>query len=312
MKRGLAALLISSIFAICPRLQTPVNAQDVQGWIHSSVTSVESCCVDINKLGSPKKFGTVTNKYGFYSCPIDSAGQINDTLRIMAWKNIDETHFVGKTAHIIKDSCNYTLEFYVELDENWSQNFTPNIEYIRDTSGVTGPILGVCWLKKDPKRRYTSLVDTSHSNTHHSNWFVNISSANIDSGDSAYIQLNKKIAGFILRTSIGFTADPCYFNAKRIRSNGDTGKDTIVFPLEGIVDTIGVEENKATAKRTALSNPILGLLKVNAKRIEVYSLDGRCLKSMNVNDNVADLRQFPPGVYFIKDEEKTYKIINLE
>jgi len=188
---------------------------------------------------------------------------------------------------------------------------TIQMKHVKDTSYINSDFYGYWWLKKNPSQVCTSNVDTTLNPLHIVDWYINSQSqdSSLSQGDSAYVVLEKIHDDWRYFTKIGFEIDTTYINAMQVKSQGNTGNDTIYFPLEKEYYP-GIKEN--LEKRVKKTNSLV--IKPNPTRNYVifkdhvegflYDISGK--KIMDVNGNRLDLdkSKISSGTYFVVDKNK--------
>lgn len=294
MKRGL--LIVASALAIAN-----ANAADIKGYLHHEGGPAPGYKVELSN--ALKTFETTSDSSGFYAFPADSFA-VGDTIKVRGHDSLET--MMGWTIYTVKGSQNYVPELYVS--GAGEPNFTPNVRWVNDTSNVNNPLWGYFW-KKGSTEICSVLVDTSRIAPHY-DWFAN-SKELLQHGDSAFILFQKINLNTILQTLIGFEIDTVYGNAMQVLRNGNSGAQSIYFPTKIIADTVGIEENRQARSSNTWINPATGKIRIHAKSMEIYSIDGRHLRRLAVQNDIADLGQLPQGIYFIRTESGTGKLIKL-
>ncbi|MGB9708079.1 MAG: T9SS type A sorting domain-containing protein [Candidatus Pacearchaeota archaeon] len=221
----------------------------------------------------------------------------------------------GYTAHVI-DSIKNTYsdllpDVHIDDPNKPPRSRTPIIYVVKDTSEVNAPLYGIFTLKKNLAQPCTALVDTSSGPDRVFDWFVNteFQDSTVNHGDSAYITLQKTLGETTYVKTIEFMIDTTeHYDVIHIKSNGNSGNDTIIFPYTFIVN---VEEKtienkvKKDFQVVPSHGKIFSVIGYTGK-ISIYDETGRKIGVSMVQDynSKLNLGWLPAGRYFIKVENK--------
>lgn len=183
-------------------------------------------------------FGMWSSYAGNYNPPLSQG----DTLLV----NIQKEGYKTNARWVIPTDESCCLP-HVHLDDpNKSvEAFTPNIETIIDTSYVNAPFKGILWLEKNPNQPCTTQVDTAFGPERAYDFFDNLEKQDsiFTHGDSAFIKLLKERNDTTFYTFVPFEIDTSLGRLMVVKSNGNSGSDTLYFPLDiSVFKDIGIEQ----------------------------------------------------------------------
>ncbi|MCK4250804.1 hypothetical protein KAX97_05125 [candidate division WOR-3 bacterium] len=229
------------------------NAQQVRWHVHNSHNEIPgaNCPVSAIRISPPDTAYRTTNANGrvtFFSNDFTPNLQIGENLIFEAKKDTNSLEYKTKTNWQVRNDRIDAPEGCLDNPLKQVQAHTLNIWSVIDTSNWTGETFyALAGLDKNASQICTSFVDPNPSLTHaYDVYDMNLENqdSTFTQGDSVWIKLLKTKNDTTLYTLIPFEIDTLeYINSQLIRSNGNSGSDTVLFPQNiSVFKDVGLEE----------------------------------------------------------------------